>query len=453
MRRKCVFTFVVGTVCLLRIATPGRAQLQPHGPKALEKATSVLNAFMNMPDQHVSRSILQRAQGLVIVPGMVNLEVAAHGRRGKGIAVARDEDGRWRPPSFVTMTGDTVDVQGRVEPTDIILVFNTRESVRKLYSGEFKVGVDAVGVAGPVGREPENRAEDQEQADIYSYYRGGGSFTGTTMDGSAITMDAGASRDYYQSAAKSPDGKPTVSNAQLPLPAAQFLAALGTYNHNQAETAASQPASAEISSGERDVASVNSTGASSNQAGSSTAAGVPRSNRSDRSRVFPPGSRTSNPSQSPEAESATNGESSRSNTTAGNSEASVTDASVSRQESAQEGASQGDSMETTRQQLAAAAKDLGGLLDESWRQYLALPQGVFTGEGVPTVDSLRRSLRRFETVANESKYSVLLQRHEFQKAYETLRRYHEQVEAETSPETESPSNTADSEDDEHAEIR
>ncbi|MFO7906907.1 MAG: hypothetical protein R6U98_29900 [Pirellulaceae bacterium] len=48
---------------------------------------------------------------------------------------------------------------------------------------------------------------------------------------------------------------------------------------------------------------------------------------------------------------------------------------------------------------------------------------------------------------------MLLQRREFQQAYDTLRRYHEQVEAEASPETGSQSTTAGSEDGERAEIR
>lgn len=395
MRRQSVFRFMVGTLWLLGIAASGRGQLQPHGPKTVEKATNVLNSFMNMSDQHVPRSILQRARGLIILPAMVKLEVGAHGRRGKGVAVARDEDGHWHPPSFVTMTGGTVDVQGQGKPTDIILVLNTPESVRELYSGRFKVGVDAVAGAGPVGRGTENSADDQEQADMYSYSRSGGSFRGTTIDGAEITMDAAASRNYYQSAAKSPDGEPLLSNAQLPLPAAQFLAALDTYNHA-------------------------ARGASSNPAGSATA---------------------------------TNETSSRLNTTTQNASALATETRVSQQESDQGGDSQVDTLETTRRRLATAAKNLGGLLDESWRQYLSLPQGVFTGEGVATVDSLRRSLRRFETVANEKKYSVLLQRQEFQQAYRMLRRYYEQVEAATSSETGSPSASAASGDGGHAEIR
>lgn len=384
MRKKCVFGFVVGTVCLLGTVIPGRAQLQPHGPKTLEKATNVLNAFMNMRDQRVSRSILQRAQGLVIVPEMVNLKAAAHGSRGKGIVVARNEEGRWHPPSFVTMSGDMVDVQGHGEPIDIILVFNTRESVRELYRGKFQVGVDAVAGAGPVGRESENGAEDQEKVELYSYSRGGGSFSGTPIDGCVITVDAVASRDYYQAAAKSPDGKPTVSNPQLPLPAAQFLAALKTYNH--ADTGSSRSASVEMASEGNDLASVTPTGSSSNQAGGSTA-------------------------------------------TTPNSGAAANDTSVSGTEAAPDDDAPLDSLETTRQQLATAARNLGGLLDESWRQYLALPQGVFSGEGVPTIESLQRSLRRFETVTDESKYRVLLQREEFQEAYQTLRRYYERVEA------------------------
>ena len=91
-----------------------------------------------------------------------------------------------------------------------------------------------------------------------------------------------------------------------------------------------------------------------------------------------------------------------------------------------------NSLEVTRQQLAKSAQGLGALLDDSWRQYLSLPQVIFSeGQGVPTKASLQQSLQRFDAVAKEGKYNVLLQRKEFQQTYGLLRTYIEQVDAAT----------------------
>ena len=67
------------------------------------------------------------------------------------------------------------------------------------------------------------------------------------------------------------------------------------------------------------------------------------------------------------------------------------------------------------------------MLDESWRNYLALPRGVFTGHAVPTIESLEQALRRYEAVAADSLYQVLLDRQEFQQLYGLLQMYTEQV--------------------------
>ena len=61
-------------------------------------------------------------------------------RHGKGIAVIRDDNGIWRPPTFLSMTGGSVGWQVGVQSTDVVLVFNTRKSVngsveRQIHAG------------------------------------------------------------------------------------------------------------------------------------------------------------------------------------------------------------------------------------------------------------------------------------------------------------------------------
>jgi hypothetical protein len=83
--------------------------------------------------------------------------------------------------------------------------------------------------------------------------------------------------------------------------------------------------------------------------------------------------------------------------------------------------------DATRRELAAAAQQLGALLDDSWRRYLSLPNGVFSGNGVPSVESLEQSLRRFDVVTRDSRYNLLLERQEFQHVHRLLKTYTDQV--------------------------
>jgi hypothetical protein len=98
-----------------------------------------------------------------------------------------------------------------------------------------------------------------------------------------------------------------------------------------------------------------------------------------------------------------------------------------------------DVLQATRMELAQAAQDLGALLDESWRNYLALPRNALSGNGLPTIESLEQSLKRFEAVTKDNRYKVLLDRPEFQQLYGLLQTYAAQVRQATPPTSAGPS--------------
>jgi lipid-binding SYLF domain-containing protein len=76
-----------------------------------------------------------------------------------------------------------------------------------------------------------------------------------------------------------------------------------------------------------------------------------------------------------------------------------------------------------RQQLADASIRLAALVDNQWKNYLALPAEVYAAGGAVNVQSLGQSLGRFDAVARDPRYQVLSQRSEFRSTHELLRRY------------------------------
>lgn len=76
-----------------------------------------------------------------------------------------------------------------------------------------------------------------------------------------------------------------------------------------------------------------------------------------------------------------------------------------------------------RAQLADTAPTLFKLLDEQWQNFLALPSGVFVGTEHPSNDDLQRSLKNFETVANDPRYRSLAESPQFDSTYALLRQY------------------------------
>ena len=78
----------------------------------------------------------------------------------------------------------------------------------------------------------------------------------------------------------------------------------------------------------------------------------------------------------------------------------------------------------SRRQLADASNRLAPLLDNQWKNYLALPAEVYAAGGPINVQSLGQSLGRFEAVARDPRYQALSQRPEFSTTHELLRRYY-----------------------------
>lgn len=365
---KPVILCVVLLVCLSILSSSASAQAITRDADTMERAANALNEFLNMPQQGIPTSMIQNAQGIVIVPGMIKVGFVVGGRRGRGVAVIRDEQGVWRPPVLITMTGGSVGWQAGVQSTDVVLVFNTRNSVNNLLRGNFTIGVDAAAAAGPVGRQATAATDARLQAEIFSYSRSRGLFVGASVDGSAIKTEYGDTQAYYRNAGLTPDGAAIAPNAQLPPAAAQLLATLSA------------------TSGAAAVAPAVSAGPTT-PAASSTGVMPP----AGLAGIGPP----------PGAVAAEVADVSRDATTR---------------------------LEALRQQLAQSARGLGGMLDESWREYLAIPEGVFSGVGLPSVASLRQSLQRFDAVASDAQYELLQRQRDFQQTHALLRAYLELVE-------------------------
>ena len=66
-------------------------------------------------------------------------------------------------------------------------------------------------------------------------------------------------------------------------------------------------------------------------------------------------------------------------------------------------------------ELANSARQLSSILDESWKQYLALPAEDSGTDSMPAADALKKLLDRFDRVAKDPQYQALAQKPDFAK--------------------------------------
>ncbi len=219
----------LGVILVGVLLPPALARAQTPEDTIVDDANESLAAVMAIPANGIPRSLLAKAQGLVIIPGMLKGGFVVGVKYGRGVIVSRDEMGTWRAPLFVTITGASFGWQIGIQGTDLILVFTSRGGLQGLMRNKLTLGADISAAAGPLGRDAAAATDGYLQAEILSYSRSRGLFIGVALDGSVLSVDARANAAYYQAPryglAAGPPGQPI----PVPASAARLLQQVARY--------------------------------------------------------------------------------------------------------------------------------------------------------------------------------------------------------------------------------
>ncbi len=175
------------------------------GSKETERIHSSINVLKDFTqmEESIPHDLIKECQGVVIVPNLINAGFVAGGKRGRGIALVKLDDGTWSDPVFITLTGGSFGLQIGVQSVDLVLVFRHKGVLTKVENGDFTIGGDASAAAGPVGRSTSANTDYKLEAEVYSYSRSRGLFAGISINGSNLGIDKTAIANYYGSNASS----------------------------------------------------------------------------------------------------------------------------------------------------------------------------------------------------------------------------------------------------------
>ena len=193
--RTRLFSALAGLALALG-AMGAHAQAREEGKLLL--ASQVLEELRDAGDRSIPNWLLERAYGIAVIPDLTKIAFFAGGRRGNGVLVYRDKDGRFTNPIFVTLTGGSFGFQWGVQSTDIVLVFTSRKSIEGITAGKFTLGGDMSVSAGPVGRESSASTDMTFKSEVYSYSRSRGVFAGLDIDGTVISIDDDENEVFYR---------------------------------------------------------------------------------------------------------------------------------------------------------------------------------------------------------------------------------------------------------------
>jgi SH3 domain-containing YSC84-like protein 1 len=200
--------------------------------KRLDNAATVLTEIMGTPDKAIPGNVFADAKCVMVIPSMIHIAVGFGGRHGKGVATCRTADG-WSAPAPVDLTGGSWGLQLGGEAIDLVMLVMNEKGMQHLLSSKFKIGAEASGAAGPVGRQAAGSTDWKMKSEILSYSRSRGAFAGINLNGASVKQDKDETAVLY--------GKvvpfPALLSGKVPAPAVSknFLATIRKYANVAAE--------------------------------------------------------------------------------------------------------------------------------------------------------------------------------------------------------------------------
>jgi lipid-binding SYLF domain-containing protein len=167
---------------------------------ALKGSADATKIFLDIADAQdkIPQGVLRNAAAVGVFKGVFNLAFIGGHRHGDGAITIRTPGG-WSAPVFYKLRGGRVGQEVGASPTDYLLIFMSRESIKDIANGEMDLNLDANAVAGPVlGAEgTAGHAAFPNSKTVFVYSRGKESFAGAVIDDAKLMARDGVNRDLY----------------------------------------------------------------------------------------------------------------------------------------------------------------------------------------------------------------------------------------------------------------
>ncbi len=191
MKTACLTALVLSLSSGLLLADKATDERLANAAKAFEE-------IMSVPDKGIPGSVLNKADCIVVVPGMKKGGFIVGGSFGRGAVSCRNKAKTgWGAPAMVELGGGSVGFQIGAEATDVVMLVMDASGMESLLKSKFTLGGEASVAAGPVGRESTAETDAAMKAKILSYSRSRGAFAGIALKGVTMHQDEDANKAVY----------------------------------------------------------------------------------------------------------------------------------------------------------------------------------------------------------------------------------------------------------------
>ncbi len=202
---------------------------ESDAPARLQAAADVFKEVMGIPDKSIPQDLLNKAQCVIIVPGLKKGAFFVGAKYGKGFVSCRAKSGvGWGAPGSVRVEGGSFGFQVGGSETDVIMLVMNERGMKRLLTSKFTLGGDASAAAGPVGRSTQAETDAFMTAEILTWSRARGLFAGISLSGATMREDADWNNELY--GRKITNREILTSTIAPPAPAQPMLAELNRYS-------------------------------------------------------------------------------------------------------------------------------------------------------------------------------------------------------------------------------
>lgn len=170
--------------------------------QVVNASQATLDKFKNSHEKPMDefRSMLSKAEGVVILPGVLKggFIVAAEG--GNGVLLAKDASGRWSAPAFYFLAAGSVGLQAGGQATDVVLLIFNQGAIKSIIKHQGKLGADLGLIVGTIGAGVEASTTTNIGADIMAFSQGVGAFAGGSLEAAALVKRNDLNEAFYSQA-------------------------------------------------------------------------------------------------------------------------------------------------------------------------------------------------------------------------------------------------------------
>ncbi|HUB34837.1 MAG TPA: lipid-binding SYLF domain-containing protein [Bryobacteraceae bacterium] len=164
----------------------------------IDTSARVFNEIMSSPGKAIPQDLLNKANCVIIMPGLKQAAFIVGGEYGRGFAECRKPNGvGWAAPAALRLEGGSVGFQIGGSSADIVILVMNREGMDKLLQDKVTLGADASVAAGPVGRGTAAETNATMHAQMLAYSRNRGVFAGVALNGAVLQPDREENKKLY----------------------------------------------------------------------------------------------------------------------------------------------------------------------------------------------------------------------------------------------------------------